>query len=118
MLPLDSPVASHAERTRPTFLGTRVWRHSVNAALSGAENMAIDEALMHRAAESGEGVFRIYRWREPTLSLGRHQRARDAYDPDKAASLGVALVRRMTGGRALLHWREVTYSVTAPIGPE
>lgn len=80
--------------------------------------MAIDEALLVRAAAAGEGVLRIYRWIAPTLSLGRHQTARDAFDRDKALSLGVSLVRRITGGRALLHWREVTYSVTAPLGAE
>jgi lipoate-protein ligase A len=80
--------------------------------------MAIDEALLARAARVREGVLRVYGWRAPTLSLGRHQAARDAYDPVRAASLGVALVRRMTGGRALLHWREVTYSVTAPLATE
>ncbi|MFN8571862.1 MAG: lipoate--protein ligase family protein [Gemmatimonadaceae bacterium] len=100
------------------FLGVTTWRLLVNAPLSGAANMAIDEVLMHRAAESGEGVFRIYHWNQPTLSLGRHQRAREAFDPQRADSLGVHLVRRMTGGRALLHWHEVTYSVTAPIGGE
>lgn len=100
------------------FLGVSNWRVLVNAPLSGALNMAIDEALMRRAAQSGEGVFRIYRWSNPTLTLGRHQRAREAFDPQLAAPLDVRLVRRMTGGRALLHWREVTYSVTAPLGAE
>lgn len=80
--------------------------------------MAIDEALLRRAAREQEGVLRVYRWLAPTLSLGRHQTARDAYDADMAKALGVSLVRRLTGGRALLHWREVTYSVTAPLGSE
>lgn len=78
-------------------------------------NMAIDEALLSRAARVREGVLRVYGWRTPTLSLGRHQVARDAFDPAKAAAVGVSLVRRRTGGRALLHWHEVTYSVTAPL---
>jgi len=76
--------------------------------------MALDEALMGRAARTGEAVFRVYSWRSPTLSLGRNQRARGAYDLDAAGRLGVSIVRRPTGGRALLHHHEVTYSATLP----
>jgi len=82
---------------------------------SGAENMARDAGLMDRARESGEVVFSIYSWIRPTLSLGRNQTAAGRYDLSKLASDGIDVVRRPTGGRALLHWREVTYSVTAPI---
>jgi lipoyl(octanoyl) transferase len=83
--------------------------------MSGAGNMALDEALMHRARETGEGVVRVYTWNQATLSVGRNQRAIGAYDPVRAAALGVAIVRRPTGGRAVLHHREITYSVTAPL---
>ena len=79
--------------------------------------MAVDEALA-RAGRSGEGVLRIYRWFRPTLSLGRHQPALDRYDPLAARSLGVDVVRRPTGGREVLHDRELTYSVSVPLdGP-
>lgn len=100
------------------FFQRHPWRVFVSPADTGPMNMALDEALLSRAARVREGVLRIYRWRTPTLSLGRHQRARNAYDPAKAEALGVSLVRRLTGGRALLHWREVTYSITAPLGEE
>jgi lipoyl(octanoyl) transferase len=76
--------------------------------------MAWDQALMARARRTGEAVLRVYAWDAPTLSLGRNQEARGAYDLERAGQLGVAFVRRPTGGRALLHHREVTYSVTAP----
>jgi lipoate-protein ligase A len=76
--------------------------------------MALDEALMARARSTGEWVLRVYSWSTPTLSLGRHQQACAAYDPRTLADAGVAVVRRPTGGRAILHDREVTYSVTAP----
>ena len=82
--------------------------------LAGAENMALDEALMGRARTTGECVLRIYAWECPTLSLGRNQPARGEYDVGRAGDLGIDIVRRPTGGRAVLHWREVTYSVTAP----
>lgn len=76
--------------------------------------MARDAALMERARATGESVFSVYGWSRPTLSLGRNQTARDRYDLDEAKRRGIDIVRRPTGGRALLHWREVTYSVTAP----
>ena len=80
--------------------------------------MALDHALLRRAAETGEAVLRIYGWSAPTLSLGRHQPTHGIYDARTAQSLGVDVVRRPTGGRAVLHHREVTYSVTAPIFEE
>ena len=76
--------------------------------------MAVDEALLERAASSESAVFRVYSWSAPTLSFGRHQSARGTYDPTRARDRGIDFVRRPTGGRSLLHHREVTYSVTAP----
>lgn len=90
------------------------WRLLLTGPMSGADNMAMDEALMRRARATAEGVVRVYSWSEPTLSLGRNQRALGVYDPARAAALGVAIVRRATGGRAVLHHREITYSVSAP----
>jgi lipoate-protein ligase A len=77
--------------------------------------MARDRALQARAARSGESVFSIYSWSRPTLSFGRNQLARGRYDLDKIRDAGIDVVRRPTGGRAILHHREVTYSVTAPV---
>jgi lipoate-protein ligase A len=76
--------------------------------------MALDEALMARARRTGEHVLRVYGWSVPTLSFGRNQRAHGIYLTDELERRGVGVVRRPTGGRALLHHREVTYSVTAP----
>jgi lipoate-protein ligase A len=80
--------------------------------------MALDHALMERARRTGERVVRVYSWSQPTLSLGRHQVARNRINARAARDLGVALVRRPTGGRALLHHREVTYSVTTALSRE
>jgi lipoate-protein ligase A len=77
--------------------------------------MARDSGLMDRARETGESVFCVYSWERPTLSLGRNQTARGRYDLDRIRQRGLGVVRRPTGGRALLHHREVTYSVTAPV---
>lgn len=77
--------------------------------------MAADVALMERARTTGERVLRVYGWARPTLSLGRNQAARDRYDRSRLQQQGVDIVRRPTGGRAILHWRELTYSVTAEV---
>jgi lipoate-protein ligase A len=91
------------------------WRLFLTDPASGPENMALDEALMARAHSTGEWVLRVYSWSVRTLSLGRNQNGRAAYDPASLARAGIAAVRRPTGGRAILHDREVTYSVTAPV---
>lgn len=91
------------------------WRLLLVPPRTGAENMARDRALQARAARSGESVFSVYSWSRPTLSFGRNQPARGRYDLAKIREAGVDVVRRPTGGRAILHHREVTYSVTAPI---
>lgn len=81
----------------------------------GAANMARDEALMRWSARTGDAAFRVYAWAAPTLSLGRNQRARDCYNLEAARARGIGFVRRPTGGRALLHHREITYSATLPV---
>jgi lipoate-protein ligase A len=91
------------------------WRLLIAAPRSGAENMARDTALQARAARTGETVFSIYSWSRPTLSFGRNQPASGRYDLGKIRAAGIDVVRRPTGGRAILHHREVTYSVTAPV---
>ncbi|HUQ19095.1 MAG TPA: lipoate--protein ligase family protein [Gemmatimonadaceae bacterium] len=93
----------------------RRWRLLRVGPRNGAENMARDIALMRRARDSGETVFSIYEWATPTLSFGRNQTALGLYNREALADRRVNVVRRPTGGRALLHHREVTYSVTAPV---
>lgn len=88
----------------------------IDEALPGVRNMAIDEALMRSAGATGGVTLRFYRWEPGCLSFGRNQEARGAYDPDAAADRGIDVVRRPTGGRAVYHHRELTYSVTAPAG--
>jgi lipoyl(octanoyl) transferase len=74
--------------------------------------MAIDAVMLERA-EAGERWVRLYAW-EPTLSFGRHEPVERRYDSGMIASLGLAVVRRPTGGRAVWHADELTYAVTAP----
>src|SRR4051812_48910645 len=91
------------------------WRLLLAQPRSGAENMARDTALQARAAKTSETVFSIYSWDRPTLSFGRHQPATGLYDVERIRTAGVGVVRRPTGGRAILHHHEVTYSVSAPL---
>jgi lipoate-protein ligase A len=79
----------------------------------GAENMAVDWALL-RAAQEGSAFLRLYRWDPPCLSFGRHEPACARYDRERIAALGLATVRRPTGGRAVWHAHEVTYAVAGP----
>jgi lipoate-protein ligase A len=78
----------------------------------GAWNMAVDEALLESAAERGIATLRLYRWSEPTLSLGYFQRAADR--EQHSASRACPLVRRASGGGAIVHDRELTYSLAIP----
>ena len=78
----------------------------------GAWNMAVDEVLLEDA-ESGVATLRCYGWSKPTLSLGYFQRT--AGRADHPASLVCPLVRRASGGGAILHDAELTYSFAAPI---
>jgi lipoate-protein ligase A len=81
----------------------------------GAVNMAVDEALLESVRRGGPPVIRLYTWDPACLSFGRNQTARNLYDPARAAALGIDVVRRPTGGLAVLHDRELTYSVLAPL---
>jgi hypothetical protein len=74
--------------------------------------MAIDETLLRDAVENGVATLRFYQWSEPTLSLGYFQRYDDR--AQHAASRDYAVVRRQSGGGAILHDRELTYSVVLP----
>jgi lipoate-protein ligase A len=93
----------------------RRWKTLVTPPTTGVENMALDEALMERAASTGDWVCRIYAWSEPTVSFGRNQAAARHYDRGRIDAEGLAVVRRPTGGRAILHHREITYSVAGPL---
>jgi lipoate-protein ligase A len=77
--------------------------------------MATDQALLDLAEQRGAAVLRLYQWEPHCLSLGRNEPALRRYDRDRIASLGLDVVRRPTGGRAVWHARELTYSVAAPV---
>jgi lipoate-protein ligase A len=81
--------------------------------LPGPRNMAVDERLFDLAASSGWTYLRFYQWARPTVSLGYSQDADKVVDAAFCAAHGVAIVRRMTGGKLVLHDREVTYSIAS-----
>jgi len=92
------------------------WRFINHGAFSGAENMAIDEALLLEAIKhQGAPVLRFYTWTRPTLSLGYFQKAAEEVEFSECERLGVEVVRRPTGGRAVLHEFELTYSIVGSI---
>jgi len=95
---------------------TNPWRLLVDGDLPGARNMARDVALLESVSDDRAApALRLYGWSPPCLSLGRHQRV-NAADLEFCAEHGIDVIRRPTGGRALLHHMELTYSLVAPLG--
>ena len=98
--------ASGASGSFPT------WRLIEDGEADGATNMALDEAiLMDVVAGNSPPTLRFYAWSPPCLSLGRNQPLGDV-DLVSCHAAGVDVVRRPTGGRAILHTDELTYSVS------
>jgi lipoyl(octanoyl) transferase len=92
---------------------SRYWRLINEGPGDPAWNMAVDEAL---AREQGKGcppTLRIYTWTPPAISFGYFQKT-DGVRFDELRRLGIVPVRRITGGRAVLHLGDFSYSITAP----
>lgn len=90
------------------------WRLLITPPADGATNMAIDEAILYALADGmGRPTLRFFEWDPPCLSLGYNQRWAEV-DESACARLGYTWVRRPTGGRAILHTDELTYSVVVP----
>lgn len=93
------------------------WRLLIaheNHAARGAWNMAVDEAILeHLGCGDSLPTLRLYAWNPPCLSLGYAQPSADV-DITRLEQRGWEVVRRLTGGRAILHTDELTYSVIAP----
>ena len=90
------------------------WRLIYSAPTDGATNMAVDGAIVRAvAAELVPPTLRFYAWEPACLSLGRAQKVSDV-DLQALWATGFGLVRRPTGGKAILHVDELTYSVVAP----
>ena len=83
---------------------------------TGQENMQIDYEILENAIDNKdcEPTFRLYGWKPKCISLGRNQKD-DFLDKELLQAQNIDIVRRLTGGRALLHDRELTYSYVCPI---
>lgn len=90
-----------------------IWRFIDSGFDTGEHNMQFDLQLAH-TCNPDEAFFRIYRWHPYCISLGANQSFSDI-NLDKAAGNGIDVVKRPTGGRAILHAEELTYSVVLPL---
>ena len=95
---------------------TSAWRFLDTGCGDAAYNMAVDEALLlsHEAGQSPP-TLRVYTWSSPTLSFGYAQNVEKEVDTTACREHGVTPIRRPTGGRAVLHDEEATYSVVMPL---
>jgi lipoate-protein ligase A len=101
--------STHPERYPPA-----VWRLIIHRTADGPANMAVDEAITeHIRAGDAPPTLRFYGWEPACLSLGRGQPVSDV-DFDRLGERGWDVVRRQTGGRAILHVDELTYSIAIP----
>ncbi|MDF1661160.1 MAG: lipoate--protein ligase family protein [Planctomycetota bacterium] len=88
------------------------WRLILSKALPGADNMALDEALLLERKPGDPPILRFYQWEDDTLSLGRFQKAAEVF---AATSGDFPAVRRISSGGAILHRHdEITYGLIAP----
>jgi lipoate-protein ligase A len=89
------------------------YRLLIDEQKTGSWNMAVDAALLEESGCTGQATLRFYQWSVPTLSLGYFQehRQRQAH----SASLNCPVVRRSSGGGAILHDHEITYSLAVPV---
>jgi lipoate-protein ligase A len=90
------------------------WRLLNTGSADGATNMATDEAILTAVTEGrSPPTLRFFAWQPPCLSIGYNQ-AMEEVDITACQQAGVDVVRRPTGGRAILHTDELTYSIVAP----
>ncbi|MBM2844915.1 MAG: biotin/lipoate protein ligase [Bacteroidetes bacterium] len=93
-----------------------IWRFINSGVRSGAFNMECDEKLaLELLAGNGVPTLRLYQWEPWSISLGYNQNAADI-DSRKCDQDGIDIVRRPTGGRAILHAQELTYSIVMRAG--
>lgn len=95
----------------------KFWRLIQDGFCDGDWNMAADLALL-RLCEEGKSppTLRLYGWKTPTLSIGHSQDPSRDVNLERCRELGIPVVRRPTGGKAVLHNNEITYSLAVPSG--
>ncbi|PKQ28903.1 MAG: hypothetical protein CVT63_00225 [Candidatus Anoxymicrobium japonicum] len=90
------------------------WRFIIDSSRAGALNMAVDRALAVGAAETELTTLRVYSFSPPAITIGRFQAIEEFIDLAVCEKEGIDVVRRPTGGLAILHMNDFTYSVTSP----
>ena len=103
-------MVSFEDFTYPIPLKIQVVPYSV---LSGQVNMSLDHFLAMKCDENSDPIFRFYGWKPYSISLGKHQKE-DIINKELLSKSGYDLVQRPTGGRAIFHANELTYSVIFP----
>lgn len=89
------------------------WRLLLSGPKNGPENMALDEALLISAEKSGfDGTLRLYSWEPACISLGYFQKPAETLDILRCKKMGIGITKRLTGGGAIYHHAEITYSIT------
>jgi lipoate-protein ligase A len=93
----------------------KAWRYLETGANDAFFNMGLDEAILESVSGGLEPpTLRLYRWKPSAVSVGYFQGVRDEVDLAKCGELGIDVVRRLTGGGAVFHADEVTYSIVVP----
>ena len=109
-------VSSRAPGCAPETMESSPWTFLDTGKRSGAYNMAYDEALARELAQRpGTPTLRFFEWQPWAISLGHHQKTSDL-DEGRCKADGIDIVHRPTGGRAIFHAEELTYSVVMAAG--
>lgn len=92
----------------------KTLRFIIDLGREAAFNMAADQYLLHKCTEEEMLYVRFYSWKAPTITLGYMQKASETLLFDKMKNDSISWIRRPTGGRAVLHWGDLTYSCIFP----
>jgi lipoate-protein ligase A len=114
---LHNPLTTASRELVPESIFKNAIFHNDGAA-TGFKNMARDVELLKNVSEGkSDEIFRLYAWQPWCVSLGAHQKSSDI-DEEACFKNGFDIVKRPTGGRAVLHADEITYSAVVKITPE
>ena len=91
------------------------WRLIEDISRSGSFNMAADEFLLRSFHAGDSPTFRLYTWNQATLSLGRNETLDEQFNLEWCQQRNIPLIRRTTGGKAVLHGSDLTYSIVAGV---
>ena len=90
----------------------KAWEFIIDSTpLRGSWNMAVDDYLFQSLTDAPVTYLRFYSWKNPTVSLGYSQKNREVVNEDYCREHGIDIVRRITGGKLVLHSKEVTYCI-------